>query len=93
MVRSKSAEIARDIAVQQARAVYSIMRSAEIVAKHSTPDVDSGYYYREYKKLREKVGKAVSDLTVLRSDAVKWQTKQARANIGCDIERILQCLR
>ena len=92
--RNDLADTARVLAVQQARTLYSIFRSAEIVARRSTPDVDSNYYFREYKKLCGKIDMAIAALTDMRKEAAQWQTKQAHGGDTSDaIERILQCLR
>lgn len=91
-LRNAASERARVLAIQQARALYSDMRSVQIMTAREAATVDSNYTYRDYLKLMARVNGAKLKLRSLSKSLSSWQTKQAQ-NMNAYISQVEDALR
>jgi hypothetical protein len=89
--RDSASEIAMRQALEQARATYAKLRSEQFVSRLQ-PDVDSQYYMRKYKELRQRVEGVRVQMSRLRCTLGKGRGVQTQRNDGyCEqIEKIIR---
>jgi hypothetical protein len=69
--------------IARGRYTYGILRSQQIIASRSTPDVDSNYYYRQYLIACGKLDKTRYALKQIKRELGSGRGNQRQRKDGC----------